>query len=103
MASELPKEFGPLVASGQLPPREQPERPSGMPPDEFFGRVAARAGLDRTAAARAADAVLEVLGERISGGQAATSPTSSRASSTSRCWWERSAAMARQRQSAAPR
>jgi uncharacterized protein (DUF2267 family) len=70
MASELPKEFASLVASAQPPPREQPERPPLMPADEFFGRVAARAGLDRTAAARATEAVLEVLGERISGGQA---------------------------------
>jgi uncharacterized protein (DUF2267 family) len=55
MASELPREFAPLVTGGQPPPREQPERPAGIPPDEFFGRVAARAGLDRTAATRADD------------------------------------------------
>jgi uncharacterized protein (DUF2267 family) len=70
MTSELPKEFASLVASAQPPPREQPKRPPGMPADEFFGRVAARAGMDRTAAVRATQAVLEVLGERISGGQA---------------------------------
>jgi uncharacterized protein (DUF2267 family) len=70
MASELPKEFAPLVASAQPPPRDQPERPAGVPADEFFERVAARAGLDRSAAARTTEAVLEVLGERISGGQA---------------------------------
>jgi len=70
VASELPKEFAPLVASAQPPRREQPERPPGVPADEFLERVAARGGLDRSAAARATEAVLEVLGERISGGQA---------------------------------
>jgi uncharacterized protein (DUF2267 family) len=37
--------------------------------DEFLDRVAARTGLDRDAARRAAEAVLEALAMRITGGQ----------------------------------
>lgn len=55
--------------AAQLPPIEQPERPPVVSADEFTDRVARRAGLDRGAARRVTEAVLEVLSERISGGQ----------------------------------
>src|SRR3954463_9475817 len=40
-----------------------------MTADEFVDRVGRRAGLDRDAARRAAEAVLEALADRITGGQ----------------------------------
>lgn len=69
-ASELSKDFGPLLLSARPPPIEQPERPPMVSADVFTDRVASRAGLDRAAAQRAIEAVLEALAERISGGQA---------------------------------
>lgn len=69
MASELPKDFDPLLAAAQPPPAEQPDRPPPMTADEFVDRVARRAALDRDAARRAAEAVLEALADRITGGQ----------------------------------
>jgi uncharacterized protein (DUF2267 family) len=69
MASELPKEFEPLLAAAQPPPAEQPNRPPPMTAEEFVDRVGRRAGLDRDAARRAAEAVLEALADRITGGQ----------------------------------
>jgi uncharacterized protein (DUF2267 family) len=69
MASELPKDFEPLLAAAQPPPAEQPDRPPPMTADEFVDRVGRRAGLDRDAARRAAEAVLEALADRITGGQ----------------------------------
>jgi uncharacterized protein (DUF2267 family) len=61
MASELPKDFTPLLPRG-------PDV-HVLPADEFIRSVAERAGLDRGAARRATDAVLETLAERISGGE----------------------------------
>lgn len=68
-ASELPKEFEPLLAAAQPPPAEQPDRPTPMTADEFVERVGRRGALDRNAARRAAEAVLEALADRITGGQ----------------------------------
>src|SRR4051794_9478589 len=41
----------------------------GVTLDDFLGKVASRAGLDRDGARRATFAVLETLGERITGGE----------------------------------
>jgi uncharacterized protein (DUF2267 family) len=73
MRSQLPRDFDPLLDSALLdapsPALDAPAPPGAMSHDTFVGRVAQRAGLDREAAARAADAVLEELAIRISGGQ----------------------------------
>lgn len=68
LAAELPKDFQPLLSAAEseaakLQPAEV------VPPEEFFERVANRAGLDRDRAERAAEAVLAALGERIGGGE----------------------------------
>jgi uncharacterized protein (DUF2267 family) len=61
MVAELPKSFAPLLPRG--------EHVELMPAEEFFRRVAERAGLDADAAAGATSAVLETLAERIAGGE----------------------------------
>jgi uncharacterized protein (DUF2267 family) len=73
MRSELPKDFEPLLddAVRELPP---PGGSDAAPADamsyeDFIARVAERAGLDSERAQRAADAVLEELAIRVSGGQ----------------------------------
>jgi uncharacterized protein (DUF2267 family) len=63
IAEELPQDFEPLIAEAQ-------RRFYGvMPAEEFLARVAERTGLDPDAARRATEAVLEVLAERIAGGE----------------------------------
>jgi uncharacterized protein (DUF2267 family) len=59
--AELPKTFAPLLPTG--PSLEV----AGA--DNFVRRVAARTGIDRRAAKRAVEAVLETLAERIAGGE----------------------------------
>jgi uncharacterized protein (DUF2267 family) len=73
MRSELPKDFDPLLDGALV---EESARPVAEPPvepilpfDEFIDRVAKRTGLDHARAQRAAEAVLEVLATRITGGQ----------------------------------
>jgi uncharacterized protein (DUF2267 family) len=73
LRSELPKDFDPLLDAALV---EAPPRPAAEPPaapilsfDEFLERVAGRTGLDRARAQRAAEAVLQVLASRITGGQ----------------------------------
>ena len=61
MAAELPSSFTPLLPRGPYV-----EVVDG---DEFLGRVAHHAGLERDSARRATDAVLETLAERIAGGE----------------------------------
>jgi uncharacterized protein (DUF2267 family) len=61
MLAELPKSFAALLPRG--------DRVQSMPAEDFVRRVAERADLDIDAARRATDAVLETLGERISGGE----------------------------------
>jgi uncharacterized protein (DUF2267 family) len=61
MASELPKSFAYLLPAGH--------RIEMMPAELFLETVAQRAGLDADGALRAANAVLETLAERISGGE----------------------------------
>jgi uncharacterized protein (DUF2267 family) len=63
MASELPKDFDPLLEKGRRPPAPV------MPLKEFLSRVADRAGIDEETARRASEAVLETLAERIAGGE----------------------------------
>jgi uncharacterized protein (DUF2267 family) len=74
MRAQLPKDFDPLIddalRGAPSPGLDAPEGRSAMSYDAFVDRVAQRAGLDRDGAARAADAVLEELAIRISGGQA---------------------------------
>ncbi|MGW0806639.1 DUF2267 domain-containing protein [Nonomuraea sp. NPDC002799] len=74
LRSELPDDFALLLdaASGTAPPEaREPSFTGNLPYDTFVGRVATRAGIGRERAARAAEAVLEVLGIRLSGGQVA--------------------------------
>lgn len=72
MRAQLPRDFEPLLASatGEVPRRRPPEPATpAVTIDEFLDRVAERTGLDRDGARRAAEAVLEVLSRRITGGQ----------------------------------
>jgi uncharacterized protein (DUF2267 family) len=70
MASELPKEFDSLLLAAAAPaPPPEPEPHVTLSEQDFEERVARRAGLDRAAARRATAAVLETLGDRISGGE----------------------------------
>jgi uncharacterized protein (DUF2267 family) len=73
LRDRLPKDFHPLLDAAvlELPPdeRAEPAAAPAMTLDEFLDRVAERAGLDRDAARRAAEAVLEALAMRITGGQ----------------------------------
>jgi uncharacterized protein (DUF2267 family) len=66
--AQLPKEYERLVGV-MRERRRDPTAPEVITYDEFAERVAGRAGLDRPDAERAADAVLETLGERIAGGE----------------------------------
>lgn len=69
MASELPRDFAPLIIAAESVPGP-PEPPVGtMTFDDFINRVARRAGLDPGRARRASEAVLEVLADRVSGGE----------------------------------
>jgi uncharacterized protein (DUF2267 family) len=69
MASELPREFAPLITEAESVPGP-PEAPVGrMSFDDFIERVGRRAGLDADGARRASEAVLEALADRISGGE----------------------------------
>jgi uncharacterized protein (DUF2267 family) len=75
MRSELPKDFAPLLdgALADAPPPVSDQPPPESRPlfsyDEFVKRVADRAHLPTERARKAADAVLEELASRISGGQ----------------------------------
>ncbi|MGP4058848.1 DUF2267 domain-containing protein [Mycobacterium sp. 4D054] len=59
---ELPADFAPLLAGTR-------RSAVPMPVDEFLQWVADRGGFDRETAARATEAVLETLAERIAGGE----------------------------------
>jgi uncharacterized protein (DUF2267 family) len=61
--AELPRDFEPLLASAYEP------RPPSPEAEAIVEEVADHAGSDRQTAERALDAVLETLGERISGGE----------------------------------
>jgi uncharacterized protein (DUF2267 family) len=68
MATELPKDFEPLIADAlSQADRLAPE--AVVPAEEFIQRVADRTGLEPGAARRATEAVLETLGERVSAGE----------------------------------
>ncbi|MGW5160862.1 DUF2267 domain-containing protein [Nonomuraea wenchangensis] len=72
LRSELPSDFAPLLdtAAATVPPQEEePPFTGNLSYDTFLDRVRERAGIGRDHAARAADAVLEVLGLRLTGGQ----------------------------------
>jgi uncharacterized protein (DUF2267 family) len=70
MASELPRDYRRLVAAARSQPDQHgPRPPAVISYDLFLELVAQRAELDREGAERATDAVLEVLGDRISAGQ----------------------------------
>jgi uncharacterized protein (DUF2267 family) len=72
LRSELPKDFSPLLdaaVAAAPPPAEEPPFMGNLSYDAFLDRVAERAGIDRDRAARAAEAVLEILGLRLSTGQ----------------------------------
>jgi uncharacterized protein (DUF2267 family) len=63
MASELPKDFMPVLAAAERP------YVRGDPAEDVVGQVARRTGLDTRGARRAVDAVLETLGERVNRAQ----------------------------------
>ena len=63
LASELPRDFGPLLDELQW------RFDHVVPAEVFLDGVADRAGLDRDGARRAVHAVLETLAERIAGGE----------------------------------
>jgi uncharacterized protein (DUF2267 family) len=70
LASELPKDFQPLLQAAM--PRSdsaQTQPAQVLPAEEFLTRVSQRAGLNPEHARRAVEAVLEALADRISGGQ----------------------------------
>jgi uncharacterized protein (DUF2267 family) len=71
MASELPREFAPLITAAEARPAPADPPPPGvvMRFEDFIDRVARRAGVEPSDATRATRAVLEALGERISKGQ----------------------------------
>jgi uncharacterized protein (DUF2267 family) len=74
MRAQLPEDFHQLLdeAVAQAPPPQPLEQipfTGTMAYDEFVRKVAERAELDREAAVRAAAAVLEVLGMRITAGE----------------------------------
>jgi uncharacterized protein (DUF2267 family) len=64
MVSQLPADFEPLLAAAGIGRSRQAERPA-----DLVDRVAELTGLDRDAARRATDAVLETLAVRISRGE----------------------------------
>jgi uncharacterized protein (DUF2267 family) len=68
MTAELPKDFRPLVAPAEAA-AETLDPDEVVPAEEFVSRVADRSALDPERARRAAEAVLEALGERIAGGE----------------------------------
>jgi uncharacterized protein (DUF2267 family) len=68
MTAELPKDFRPLVAPAKAA-AETLDPDEVVPAEEFVSRVADRSALDPERARRAAEAVLETLGERIAGGE----------------------------------
>jgi uncharacterized protein (DUF2267 family) len=59
--SELPDDFAPLMPRGRWV--------EVLPADDFYLRVAERAGIDVDPARRLTDAVLETLGERVPAGE----------------------------------
>ena len=61
VAAELSKDYAALLPRGPWV--------DVLPADAFVEKVAERAGLDREAAAKAVDATLETLAERIAGGE----------------------------------
>ncbi|WP_214368172.1 DUF2267 domain-containing protein [Pseudonocardia sp. H11422] len=73
MRSQLPKEFrrwlDDAVATGPAPPVEDEHPPARLSLDEFLDRISER-GVERELALPVAEAVLEVLAARITGGQA---------------------------------
>ena len=64
MTAELPKDFERLLAEIEPGPR-----PAMRAAEEFLASVADRAATDEDGARRATEAVLETLGERVSGGE----------------------------------
>jgi uncharacterized protein (DUF2267 family) len=68
LMAELPKDYAPLLREAVQKVRD-PGAPEALPYEEFMDRVEGRAGLGRTAAERAVDAVLETLAERIAAGE----------------------------------
>jgi uncharacterized protein (DUF2267 family) len=70
LIAELPRDYAPLVGEAARR-RRDPTAPEPLPYDVILDRVEGRAGLDRHAARRALEAVLETLAERIAGGEAA--------------------------------
>lgn len=69
MVAELPKDFGSLIGDALGHSHGDFSAPEVLLENEFVDRVSGRAGLDMPAAARAAEAVLETLAERIAGGE----------------------------------
>lgn len=69
LISELPSDYDRLIRDAVKRSAPGADPPEVMPVDELIDRVEGRAGLDRAAAHRATEAVLETLAERIAGGE----------------------------------
>ncbi|MEA3214884.1 MAG: hypothetical protein QOJ19_1040 [Acidimicrobiia bacterium] len=73
LRSELPNDFEPLLDRAAVeapgPNPQPPESAPGMSYEEFLAEIAVRGARERDIARQAADAVLEVLAMRITGGQ----------------------------------
>jgi uncharacterized protein (DUF2267 family) len=70
VTQQLSKDYGVLIeAMDPAIAHVQTPRPDELPADQFVQRVADRLGSDRATAWRAIDAVLEMLGRRISHGE----------------------------------
>ena len=69
LMSEMPSDYDRLIRDAMKRSTVGADPPEVIPVDEFIDRVEGRAGLDRAAAHRAAEAVLETLAERIAGGE----------------------------------
>jgi uncharacterized protein (DUF2267 family) len=76
MASELPKEFAPLITAAESRPAPADPPPPGvvMRFEDFIDRVARRSGLEPADATRATRAVLEALGSGSRRARSRTSP-----------------------------
>ncbi|WP_214364461.1 DUF2267 domain-containing protein [Pseudonocardia sp. H11422] len=62
LVAELPRDYDPLLGPARRPPPP-------WPLEEFLGRVADRADVDLKTAKRISKTVLELLGERLAGGE----------------------------------
>jgi uncharacterized protein (DUF2267 family) len=68
LLNELPKDYAALLGEAAQR-RSDATAPEALPSDVILDRIEGRAGLDRSGARRALEAVLETLAERVAGGE----------------------------------